>query len=227
MKYSDWMPSKRHERIDMALNWASYLKANMVKFNIPETEVNILAAMLDAVVADTSIPKHDRTAVVNARIGSNMKSLAAAMRNIKKRYFFIPPLAGKDMVALGLKPGDDTLSVIAAPMVQAAGELWFPARSMVAIRNIHPLDNRKTGASEHGVRIYYGIMGASAECDRFSLAKRPVIGEELPHSLFTRRRAHRFQFTGMSGCEVFFCLRYENTKGEAGPWGTVMSTFIP
>lgn len=227
MKYSDWMPAKRHERIAMAVNWAEYLNANMTKFNIPEERVTHLTSLVNAVVDDTSVTRQNRSAAINARIKNNIEVLTADMRDIKRRYFFIPPLTAKDMVSLGLKPADDVLSTIAAPVTQPAGDLCFNGPAMVGIRNIRPFVNRKTCTAEYGVRIYYGILTANTAGRMLVLEKRPATGDELPHSVFTRRRSHMFQFAGMSGCEAFFCMRYENSKGEQGPWGTVISTFLP
>ncbi|MDR2184295.1 MAG: hypothetical protein LBO80_01305 [Treponema sp.] len=34
-------------------------------------------------------------------------------------------------------------------------------------------------------------------------------------------------FDGESGNTVYFCLRYENSKGEAGPFGPVFSAVVP
>jgi hypothetical protein len=45
-------------------------------------------------------------------------------------------------------------------------------------------------------------------------------GEQLPFSKFTRRKKELFDFTQKdSGKTVYFCVRYENAKGEPEPWG--------
>jgi hypothetical protein len=83
----------------------------------------------------------------------------------------------------------------------------------------------------YGVRIYYGILGDPTAGDRFRLAKPPLSGEELPHSVFTKRRKYRFDFAEVDRCQsVYFCLRYENSKGGdegEGPWGPIFSAIIP
>jgi hypothetical protein len=82
--------------------------------------------------------------------------------------------------------------------------------------------------SNHGVRIYWGVMGTAAATDKFRLTEVPLNGEDLPHSVFTRRKKYRFDFLEEDrGKTVYFCLRYENSKGEAGPWGSVISAIIP
>jgi hypothetical protein len=63
---------------------------------------------------------------------------------------------------------------------------------------------------------------------RHYLRQPPVSGDELPHSLFTKRRKELFDFPMEdSGKTVYFCIRYENSKGKAGPWGPIISAIIP
>jgi hypothetical protein len=37
----------------------------------------------------------------------------------------------------------------------------------------------------------------------------------------------RFNFPGDSGKTAYFCIRYENAKGDTGDWGPVFSAVIP
>ena len=53
------------------------------------------------------------------------------------------------------------------------------------------------------------------------------MGNNLPHSVFTRQKRYRFAFSEQGGKEVFFCMRYENSKGEAWPWGKIISAHVP
>ncbi|MDR0642051.1 MAG: hypothetical protein LBG07_06300, partial [Treponema sp.] len=56
----------------------------------------------------------------------------------------------------------------------------------------------------------------------------PLDGDDLPHSVFTRKKKYRFDFLEEDrGKTVYFCLRYENSKGEVGPWGSVIQAIIP
>jgi hypothetical protein len=58
--------------------------------------------------------------------------------------------------------------------------------------------------------------------------KAAVHGTELPHSRFTRRKKELFEFPlEDSGKTAYFCIRLENSKGKAGPWGPVFSAIIP
>ncbi|MDR3131386.1 MAG: hypothetical protein LBU18_07545, partial [Treponema sp.] len=62
------------------------------------------------------------------------------------------------------------------------------------------------------------------------LSAPPSSGRDLPHSTFTHRRDHLFDFDGESGNTVWFCLHYENAKGGGegeGPFGPLFSAVIP
>jgi hypothetical protein len=77
--------------------------------------------------------------------------------------------------------------------------------------------------AEFGVRIFWGILGAPMEHDKYRLSAPP-------HSTFTHRKWFRFDFDGDSGQTVCFCLRYENQKGGnegEGPFGLLFNAIIP
>jgi hypothetical protein len=88
--------------------------------------------------------------------------------------------------------------------------------------------------ADYGYRIYWGILppgGASVEQaagPRRYLMKAPITGSDLPNSRFTKRKKELFDFPADdSGKTVCFCIRLENSKGDAGPWGAVFSAIIP
>jgi hypothetical protein len=46
--------------------------------------------------------------------------------------------------------------------------------------------------------------------------------------VFTRKPKHEFDFPEEDrGKSVYFCLRYENSKGDPGPWGPLLHAVIP
>jgi hypothetical protein len=60
------------------------------------------------------------------------------------------------------------------------------------------------------------------------LRREPRNPEELTVSHFTRRKHDLIEFPyDNSGKQCFICVRYENGKGDAGPWGPMSSSFIP
>ena len=227
MRQKNWMPSRRDEQLTMAQNWRQLMGENLNLWDIKQTVVTKFGTTVAAVETELAVPASSRNAVTNAKLRAAFNELVAAMRDTKKRYFLTPPLTDIDYIALGLRPKDSVPTNVPPPSLFVDAELFFPGQAVVEVRNIRPLDSAAADISAYGVRIYYGVIGASDETDKFRLTQRPKIGNDLPHSVFTRRRSHRFDFSGNSGREVFFCLRYENSKGETGPWGALLSAFIP
>jgi hypothetical protein len=157
------------------------------------------------------------------------------MRFFKSRYFVVPPLTDTNLISLGLKPHDAKPTPIPPPVDQTEADISYPAAHTLEL-HLRPVDvaSPDPHRSDYGFRVYFGILppgGASVEAATSSkreLMKPPTTGEELPHSHFTRRKRERMDFSQEeSGKTIYFCVRYENAKGEPGPWGPIFSAVIP
>ena len=227
MNNSDWLPGRREAQLLMAESWGEIMSEQHEAWKIPTATLTKFSAALLAAMNENKLPIGARTPVTNARLRMAFDNLTGQMRDIRRRHFFVPPLDDADLAALGLRPRDTIPTTIPPPAIPVSGELSFPAVGMVEMRRITAAGEKRDVRSKHGVRIYYGIVGEPSETDKFRIRERPLTGDDLPHSVFTRRSRFRFDFTGESGREVFFCMRFENSKGEAGPWGEIISAFIP
>lgn len=150
------------------------------------------------------------------------------IRRFKKLYLDSDFVTNAERVDMRLPLRDTVSSVVLAATVAPEGDLFFPGVGLVRVANIRPIAD--AGAlydkrSLHGVKIAYGLMGKTR--DKFPLQEVPLTGDDLPHSKFTRRKYRNFDFQGESGNTVYFCLCYENSKGEAGPWGLMLKAVIP
>ncbi|MDR2628096.1 MAG: hypothetical protein LBC40_08710 [Dysgonamonadaceae bacterium] len=69
----------------------------------------------------------------------------------------------------------------------------------------------------HGAEIRWGILD-----------KAPTDVKELLNSSFDTRSPFTLEFNESDrGKTVWFCLRWENTTGEKGPWSEIVSAIIP
>ena len=170
--------------------------------------------------ADNSIPLAERNKATNTRLRVRFREMTAIMRDIKRRYFYQPPLTEYDITALGLKQKDAIQTPVPEPTGQAEAAISYPGRGQLALRISHVSGTQKDIRAYYGYRIYYGIYDVGD--------KLPQNGTELQKSKFTRRRADLFSFLpGDSGKIACFSIRYENNKGAAGPWGPMASAIIP
>ena len=109
---------------------------------------------------------------------------------------------------------DTTPTPIPPPVDQAEADIGYPGIHLIELK-IRAIPASASGAikSDYGVRIYYGVLGDPTALDKFRLATAPASGDDLPHSVFTRKAKHRFDFPEEDrGKTVFLCLRYENSK---------------
>ena len=232
---NDWLPNRRDEILGMAMKWNNVLVVKGAAWNVPEakcTELNTLT--LTAQAAFNEAMTKDRTTVLTAKVNAAFKALSDAMRDIKKRYYYIPPLTEIDMASLDLTPPDTIPTPVSDPAGQVTAAVMLLGSHLLKLIIEHvegtPLDPK----ADYGSRIYWGIMphgGGTLEQAagiHHYLQKPPVSGNELPNSLFTRRKREQFDFPAeTSGMTVYFCIRYENSKGKSGPWGPIFQTIIP
>ena len=223
-----WLPSKRADLIEMANGWNDHLSKPAVK-----TMLGLATATLEALsnkrtrlVELTELPRSVRTPAQNAQIRTAEKDLIALMSDIKMRHLFVPPLTEADLVALGLRPKDKTPTSVNPPEMAADADLTFPGIGQVCVGNIRPAGNSGDARATYGVRIYYGVLG-DADGSPARITQPPTTGANLPQSVFTRKQKHSFDFADQRGKHVFFCIRYENSKGQPGPWGIIIDAYVP
>jgi hypothetical protein len=77
--------------------------------------------------------------------------------------------------------------------------------------------NSAKPAGQHGAEIRWAI-----------LKEPPTDISELRNSSFDTHTPHVLDFLESErGETVYLCLRWENTRGEKGPWGEIQSAIIP
>ena len=236
MSTKNWMPGKRTDQLVMANEWVRLFRINGTKWQIPkavETELETLTEIAQETftIAATAAT---RTPVTTAKCKEAFDNLIPRMRDIKDRFFKLPPLTDPDIIALGLKPKDTTKTPVPVPSSQATADVSYPGPGILML-HMKPLAGTPADPrADHGYRIYYGVCphgGATDEeatSPRRYLKKAAVTGNDLPHSQFTRRQRETIIFPpNDSGKTAYFCIRYENSKGQSGPWGPLFSAIIP
>jgi hypothetical protein len=233
---NDWLPGRRELQLAMARRWHDIIQMKATAWNIPPGEVTALDDLTSTAAACLQVAQStDRTAVTTAQCKEAFDALVAKMRFLKSHYFLTPPLTKEDYVSLELKPHDTTPTPVPTPTAQAEADISRPGVHLLEL-HLHPIVGSPTdpNQSDYGFRIYYGVLppgGASVEAAtgaKRELLHAPTAGEDLPHSKFTRRKKERFDFAAEdSGKTAYFAVKYENAKGESGPWGPMFSAVIP
>jgi hypothetical protein len=89
----------------MAKNWENLLAARGNPWNIPAQAATELTNARKAAETALAVTQNEatRTPAAIAHCRTAFEALTAVMRDLKRRYFFIPPLQDPDFIDLGLK----------------------------------------------------------------------------------------------------------------------------
>lgn len=199
-------------------NFAAYAEAHKSEMKIPQEAVDALKQKSTAYgtafdrAEDPNRGRMDIAARNDAR-----DALEKEIRAFAKGFLYNPAVKDEDRRAMGITdPKEKTPS----PVPSTYPEFEIDS-SMIRRLTIHFRDNgSKSKAKPHRVH------GAEI---RWALSETPITNpSELAHSNFDTASPFTFEFTGGErGQTVYFCLRWENMRGEEGPWGEIGSAVIP
>jgi len=236
-KRKDWLPGGRPEILSMASDWIREMSAHQQEWDIPQAKITELTtaknAALAAYNADMSSGRDEGT---TQTCKSAFDTLTEVMREIKRRYVFVPPLSLTDIVNLGLKPRDTVKTDVKTPVDLAGVEVVRWAPHIIGLRTFMQTDMGGDKESNYRVRIYYapvlpdgsGVLVAKRIGGIFFLTAPPLSAADLPNS-FSSRRQHEDLILPpeASGLHCWLAARYENEKSDPGPLGSLIEVIVP
>lgn len=231
----DWMPGKRDDVLHMGKAWIQELQVNGTAWGVPTGDVSALQTLTGA--ADTALRQAksgDRTETITAQCRMAFDELKGKMRAIKDRYLRSPPLGPDNYPRLLLHMHDTEPTSHGRPTGQIQISISFAGKGLIKLYLGPVAGTDKPAGSHWFYTIYEGIMphgGATLEeaaGPKHYLMRPPLSGDELLFLNRTRRGSEMREFPAEeAGKTAYYCGRYENAKGEKGPWGPLVSTIIP
>jgi hypothetical protein len=217
----DYMPSKEAEFYAWVTVFFTYLLANLSRFGISSSVLSPLTSLRDDFFTKYVIATAPATRTKATVLAKNnaMSALKKALRVFIQEYVsFNHLVTDVDRDNLGLPIRKTSRTPVPVPVTYP----WFMVdSSIIRVLIIYFRDllseNRAKPFGVHGAEIRWGISDT------------PIINpEDLPHSSFDTRSPFRLEFSGEErGKTVWFCLRWENTRGEKGPWSEIVSAIVP
>jgi hypothetical protein len=225
----DWLP-RNHEKLYNQVNqtW-SYLEnpVNLTRMGLDgkqalwiNTEFNT-ARILFVEAFDAWKDESTRT----MRIFEHLKEVEGKFRPLYRSLYkgFLksnPFITNEDLVAMGLPVRHEGRSSD-SPSVQSLVPSFLLKAGHLGVVIIHfwagDNKNRTKPKKIHGVEICWEI-----------LAETPKDWRQLTNSSFSTRRPYHLTFDGYQrGKKVYCALRWENTRGEKGPWSIIQEAIIP
>jgi hypothetical protein len=216
---TDWMPSTIQRRIDMGRNWVNKLAVKAVAWRVPEIVAADLGELVEqAEEAQAQALSADATAPIRHRRDRFVADMAAFMRDVRRRYFFVPPMVEEDILSLGLRLPD----TVRTDHINVTEEVDF-VLEIQGQRQVHVrfwqqgVASMAKPAGYDGAVVVWGIRAAP-----------PDTADDLPNHTMASRTPHTIQFSeDERGGTVYVALRWQNERGNTGPWSDIKSAIIP
>ncbi|EIP99713.1 hypothetical protein OpiT1DRAFT_04241 [Opitutaceae bacterium TAV1] len=147
------------------------------------------------------------------------KDFEAAIRAFVKSYLaYSPAVTDADRVNLGLPVHKTTHTPAPVPETSPRVRILMPEIRRLLLEFY---DEEHPGGAKpfrvHGAEVIYSILDAP-----------PASLAQLVRTAFDTRSPLTLDFEESErGKTVYFCLRWENTRGEKGPWSPIYSAIIP
>jgi hypothetical protein len=214
------MPSSREGRLKMAGDWITVIAPNKEIWRVHDDDFEKLKTAYAAVNTLCLKPEGERSQADNAEIRAATDALVACMRDIKKRSFYTPPLTEADFLRLGLKPKDTTPTPVPAPTGQAEVKTGYAGPAQLYAFVSHLEGTAFDPKTVHGYKLAFKLCDAGQT--------PPASGKEFTETKFSRKKKFLFSLEPEDkGKKMYFAVRYENSKGDAGPWGPVTEAVVP
>jgi hypothetical protein len=213
------MPAARAARLALAKRWLDLLPGKAQAWRISAEmieELAVLTAEAHALQGRAGSPEGTKGDAARERAA--FRALTAVMRGIRRRCFFMPPLAAGDFTDLGLKPPDAvrTAHVVVPETVDFVIHL-NAIRELVVDFWVQGGTHKAKPSHYEGAVIIWGLRDTP-----------PAQPDELPHHTMASRTPHTLTFEeGQRGKTVQIALAWQNERGILGAWSEYKSAVIP
>jgi hypothetical protein len=221
-RYKDYIPENEKDFVPWSTNYMLNLTALVSTIKVPPEAVSALGALYNDFEEKYNIAENEttRNKLTVAAKNAALKKLKAGIRQMTKEYIISNHLVtDEQLLQLGLPIHDKkptpvptpTSRVVAEAKVIGPGEIDFHIRDEGAGKSL---------AKPHGVT---GCEGGFLISDT-----EPANWDDLVHSVYTTTSVLKLQFPNdQRGKRLWIAFRWENTRGEKGPWCEIMNVIIP
>jgi hypothetical protein len=217
----DYLPKAYPLLLSWLANFMGYLVENLARFGIPDGKLEPLQTLVTqfrTAQAKTEHPNAGRADRLDRK--EKAVTVSRAVRDfVNENLRYNRTVTDEDRVNLGLTVPDEIHTPSHEPDTMP---VVVTIDSSVIMRiTLHYRDSHRVSRGKprgmHGVEIRWCILAAS-----------PSTTAELIYSEFSTRSSHTFVFEeNMRGKTVWFRLRWENNRGQKGPWSELYSAIIP
>jgi hypothetical protein len=216
----DYIPHQDGVFLEWSKTLITYATAHAPAFNIPPDVLPPIQAQLAAYEAAFEAAQNPNRGKVDILTKNETKdALESSLRGFVKAYIaYNPAVSDADKENMGLPLHDPTRTPIPAPTTIPELELDSAIiRQVTVLFRDSGSDKRGKPAHVHGIELRWSL-----------LENPPASVEDLKSSAFDTASPYTFTFDEADrGKALYICPRWENNKGDKGPWGEIVKAIIP
>jgi hypothetical protein len=218
----DFIPRKDADFLKWTNNFMKYLGQSLRRFGFPEDIYTELTEQHEDFVQKLEAAEEPatRTKLTVQAKKSARAILEKNMRSSIREYLSYSHLVtdeDRDGLGIPIHKTSRTPAPVATTYPDFDVDSGTIRRLTVDFYDQHSKKSKAKPAGQHGAEIRWAILDAAPQS----------IGE-LTNSGFDTRTPFTLEFDeNQRGKTVYFCLCWENTRGEKGPWGEIVSAIIP
>jgi hypothetical protein len=216
----DFIPHQDGAFLEWAKTLLAYAAPKSAAFNIPAGTLTPIQAQMTAFETAFNAAQNPNRGKVDVLTKNEAKeALTASLRTFIKGFLaYNPAVSDADKENMGLPLHDGTRTP--APVPATIPELELDS-SIIRQISVHfrdaGSDKRGKPAHIHGVELRWALLD-----------NPPQSVEDLTKSAFDTASPYTFTFDEPErGKALYICPRWENNKGDKGPWGEIMKAIIP
>jgi hypothetical protein len=218
---NDYIPTTDRTFLAWVKNLFAYLLAHAFNWNIdPSTWAHIDPPMItayDEALTKAEDPNRGKADVLAKNEARDVLK-SATRRYVKEHLEYNSLISNEDREHMGLPVHDTKPTPVPPPTSLPIPAVKQPSPGVVELHVTDSKTERKAKpAGVHGFETAWAILEIA-----------PADWGQLNHSSFCTRTPLRLTFSGNDrGKTLYFALRWENTRGEKGPWTEIFNTIIP
>jgi len=229
---SSWEPTNRASWWRNCDDWCKNIGTgdNVERWRVPLSMYERLCGLRDDIRDVETTPTNYRTKNITKQLSDLYDELKKLMRNIKRMCFMTPPLTSADYIALGLKEPDNTPTNIevpkAIPLIEVSNAGGLHLKFVVKPESESAEDKR----ADYGVQLRACIVPRGEVSGKYSVQSGvvyktdgdPKSYHDLNWNMFTRKKRFNIVFDAEDRAGLlYYSARYENSKGQGGPWSKI------
>jgi hypothetical protein len=222
MKSSDYLPRNDRKFLQWVINFLNYLSVTLARYGFPLEVYDALQVLRSDFEQKLNVAEAPTTRTKGAIDAKNVAKdkLTHAIRAAVQRYLaHNPDVTEQDHDDLGL-PNYKTTRTPAEVAKEAPDfdiDTSVLGRIIIAFYEKGSNHKKAKPPGQHCVEI--GWVQSEVPITRW---------DELTHSNVDTNSPYALSFENdQRGKTIYFALRWENTRGEKGPWSAIQTAIIP